>query len=254
MKQLVAIIISTMIIYVGNPLFAQTFGIGKPTPTVEPGTDIISPPYNETGWHKVHKRTPNKMYFSKKSPRKTDICLSCHVKENKIFDPHTQINTRGDIIKEKCLYCHQEKPDEQDATFETHKTEVKFKSNIEAICMGCHSRIYELAHPVNARHQLKPSIDMLSRMKASEIKFNIILPLDYEGKIMCATCHNPHQKGVMPHERTASKGSSEKFRVRLPGKAGNDSYTRVTAKMDKICLTCHTDKEYEKAKFSFGIK
>jgi hypothetical protein len=55
----------------------------------------------------------------------------------------------------------------------------------------------------------------------------------------------------MPDERTASKGSSEKFRVRLPN---NTAYTRVSAKMDKICLTCHTDKDYKKEKYSFGIK
>lgn len=250
MKQLAAKIILIIIICLGNPLFVQAFGIGTPLPTIEPGTDIISPPYNETGWHKVHKRTPNKLFLTKKPSRKTDICLNCHDKDNKIFDPHTQINSRGEVIKEKCLYCHQEKPDEQKATFETHKDEVKFKSDIESLCMGCHSRIYQLAHPVNAGHILKPSVDMLSRMKSSEIKFRIILPLDYEGKIMCATCHNPHERGVMPNERTASRGSSEKFRVRLP----NTAYTRVSAKMDKICLTCHTDKEIEKTKYSFGIK
>jgi hypothetical protein len=164
MKQLVVIIILTIIICLGNPLFVQAFGIGTPLPTIEPGTDTISPPYNETGWHKVHKRTPNKLFITKKPSRKTDICLNCHDKENKIFDPHTQINSRGEIIQEKCLYCHQEKPDEQKATFETHKEEVKFKSDIESLCMGCHSRIYHLAHPVNAGHILKPSVDMLSRV------------------------------------------------------------------------------------------
>ena len=138
-----------------------------------------------------------------------------------------------------------EKPDEKNAIFEAHDMEIKFKSDIEALCMGCHSRKYHLAHPVNAFHMLEPSDEILSRMEESEIKFGIVLPLDYEGKIMCATCHNPHERGVMPNERIAAKGASEKFRVRLP----NDAFTRITSKMDKICLTCHKDKEFAKTDF-----
>ena len=223
---------------------------GKPMPTIAPGTDIIDPPFRgEWGWHKVHKKTPNKLFAKSKPLRKTDICMSCHVKENQIFDPHVQLKKNGEIIKEKCLYCHMEKPDEKEATFETHKTEVKFRSDIGSLCMGCHSRIYELAHPVNAYHLLRPKVDMLRMMKEAEIKFNIVLPLDYKGKIMCATCHNPHERGVMPNERIAAKGASEKFRVRL---TNDTAYTRITTKMDRICLTCHKDKEFGETEFPFG--
>jgi len=57
-----------------------------------------------------------------------------------------------------------------------------------------------------------------------EEKFGIILPLDADGKMTCVTCHNPHQKGVIPPERAAAKGADSKFRHRLP---------------DKMCTECH---------------
>jgi hypothetical protein len=220
---------------------------GKTRPTIAPGTDIIAPPFRgEWGWHKVHKKAPNKLFTERKPLRKTDICMSCHIKEDMIFNPHIQLKRNGEIIKEKCLYCHTQAPDEKKGIFETHKTEVQFRTGIGTLCMGWHSRIYELAHPVNAMHLLKPKIDMLRRMKEAEIKFGIVLPLDYKGNIMCATCHNPHERGVMPNERSAAKGASEKFRVRLTNKV---VYTRITAKMDRICLTCHKDKEIAETKF-----
>lgn len=249
MKKLVITIFLPLIFFISNTSYPDM--IGRTMPTIVPGTDIIDPPFQgEWGWHKVHKNTPNKLLAKRKPLRKTDICMSCHIKENKIFDPHTQLKKNGDIIQEKCLYCHMEKPDEKKSTFETHKMEIKFKSDIGTLCMGCHSRIYEMAHPVNAYHLLKPSVQILSRMKEAEMKFGIVLPLDYKGKIMCATCHNPHERGVLPNERIAAKGASEKFRVRLPN---NASYTRITAKMDRICLTCHKEKSI-KTEFSFGQK
>jgi hypothetical protein len=52
----------------------------------------------------------------------------------------------------------------------------------------------------------------------------------------------------MPNERIAAKGASERFRVRL---TNDDAYTRITTKMDRICLTCHKDKEFAETEFSF---
>jgi len=247
MKKSVLIFFLLLVFFVSNTSYSGWFN--KPITPDASGPDKIDPPFKgEWGWHKVHKSTPNKLLAKMKPFRKTDICMNCHIKENKIFDPHTQLNITGEIIKEKCLYCHTEKPDEKNATYDTHEMGVRFNSDIDTLCMGCHSRIYQISHPVNAYHLLKPTEEIFSRMKESEVKFGIVLPLDYEGKIMCATCHNPHERGVMPNERIAAKGASEKFRIRLPN---NDAYTRITTKMDRICLTCHKDKEFAESEFSF---
>jgi hypothetical protein len=130
------------------------------------------------------------------------------------------------------------------------RPEIKFNRDLRELCLGCHSRQYYFSHPVNANHHLIPSDEMLSMMKASEAQFGVILPLNFKGEIMCATCHNPHERGVIPVEKAASSGASEKFRVRLIGQAGRvqvagantDSGDRQSRDTDKLCLTCHKDK------------
>ncbi|HDH04660.1 MAG TPA: hypothetical protein ENH01_02960 [Nitrospirae bacterium] len=220
-----------------------------------PAIDDIDPSYyGEWGWHKVHKRavrnTVKKIQKGSSLPKR-GICSKCHENNKyRIFDPHTQLTDSGDIIKEKCLYCHPEKPDEKNATFAGNASDIKFVRNLDVLCLGCHSKQYNDAHPVNANHIRKPSDEMQAMMESSEHQFNIILPLNYKGEIMCATCHNPHERGVIPGEKSAAKGASEKFRVRLighiervaPTKPTKESMVLLTGEIDKICLTCHKNK------------
>jgi hypothetical protein len=157
---------------------------------------------------------------------RTTLCFRCHdEKKYKMLDPHNQLTETGAIIIEKCLYCHVEKPDEKTATFK----EVKLIGNLEVLCFRCHFRQSQL-HPINANHLRKPNKTIIENMKETEKKFGIILPLNYEGKITCSTCHNPHERGVIPRDRPSAKGASEKYRLRLSGE-----------KL-QICVACHKDK------------
>jgi hypothetical protein len=149
---------------------------------------------------------------------RTDLCFRCHdEKKYKMLDPHNQLNANGDIIIEKCLYCHVEEPDVKRATFE----EVKLIGNLEILCQRCHG---ERDHPAGKNHMRKPSELTLSIMKQGEEKFGIVLPLDYNGRITCVTCHNPHERGVIPTDRPGAKGAGERYRHRLPG---------------SLCMACH---------------
>ena len=76
----------------------------------------------------------------------------------------------------------------------------------------------------HARHLRKPSDEVLSRIKQMEDQHGIILPLNGEGMISCATCHNPHEKGVIPDIRAGAKGAGEDKRQRLE---------------EKMCIKCH---------------
>lgn len=152
-------------------------------------------------------------------PRRTDFCFKCHYKKSYgKLNPHTQLEENGDIRVKVCLYCHTEKPDEIRARFE----DVKFYGDLAMLCQRCH--MIRGNHSGNFNHMVKPSPELLANMTLMEEKFGIILPLDADGKMTCITCHNPHQKGVIPPERAAAKGADSKFRHRLP---------------DRMCIECH---------------
>lgn len=268
MKQLIVILLLTIIILIGDGLFTQE--TGSLISAAEISTEDVNLAFTgKWAWHKVHKRTVKKQ-IKKNTLKKTDICLNCHIEnENNIFNPHAQLNKNRDIIKEKCLYCHLEKPDEKYAIYENYRPEIKFVGRLGMLCTGCHRKRLDFAHPANANHILRPSYKMQAMMKTSEMEFDIILPLDLEGKIMCATCHNPHEKGIIPKEKSAAKGASDKYRVRLtdqserdaskmavdkhwvlmPGKVktvtvketSTNSMVRMTGSTKKICTTCHRD-------------
>ena len=157
---------------------------------------------------------------------RTDICFKCHdINEYRKYNPHLQLDSKNQIIKARCLYCHSEVPDENRANYE----DVKLVTNGESICLGCHMRMTEnLWH---TRHLRKPPLDILKRIEELKDKYHIILPLDQDGKITCATCHNPHQKGVIPDKREGAKGAGEKHRFRLT---------------DNMCIRCHPMRDMSK--------
>lgn len=173
----------------------------------------------------------NKMinrFFLRGAPyvSRTALCFRCHdEKKYTRLDPHNQLTKSGQIIVEKCLYCHTEKPDEKTSTFK----EVKLIGRLESLCARCHFKQSQF-HPINANHLRKPSDKILANIKESEKKLGIVLPLNYEGKVTCPTCHNPHERGVIPGEKASAQGASEKYRLRLAGQHL------------QICVACHKEK------------
>ena len=153
-------------------------------------------------------------------PKRTDFCYKCHVMENyEQIDPHLQLNENGEIVIKTCLICHEEKPDENHATFK----DVTFIGDIEVMCRRCHHIAGN--HSGNADHMgIRPSTDGMQRIKAMEEKYNVRLPLDENGKMTCITCHNPHAKGVIPESSPGAKGADSKYRHRLP---------------ENLCKECH---------------
>jgi predicted CXXCH cytochrome family protein len=69
----------------------------------------------------------------------------------------------------ECIDCHKEKDSKE------------LKTEVNALCLGCHPQSIERDHPIN----IKPAIQPKN------------LPLDSEGKINCITCHEPHGKGTV---------------------------------------------------------
>lgn len=151
--------------------------------------------------------------------KRTDFCFKCHnaIKFKK-YNPHKHLDANGDVIGLTCLYCHKEIPDTKQAEFE----DIKLIGNLDMLCDRCHNKIDEQS--LHASHMRRPSAKVFASIKQLENKFGIILPLNEEGKITCVTCHNPHEKGVIPSERAGARGADEKYRHRIP---------------ENICLQCH---------------
>ena len=79
-------------------------------------------------------------------------------------------------------------------------------------------------HPGIYDHMIKPSIKGMVIMNDAEETYDIILPLNENGEMTCITCHNPHDKGVIPEDKPAAKGAGSKFRHRV----------------SNMCEKCHT--------------
>lgn len=149
----------------------------------------------------------------------TTLCFKCHDKTKfEKFNPHKQLDKNGKTITRKCLYCHKKVPDVKTEEFK----DVALIGDLGPLCVRCHNKADKTT--LHARHLRKPSDKVLARIKQMEIEFGIVLPLNYDGKITCATCHNPHAKGVIPSGRAGAKGAGKEHRQRLPG---------------NICQQCH---------------
>jgi hypothetical protein len=159
--------------------------------------------------------------FLRGAPYKTrsEICFRCHDSSRyQKYDPHRQLDESNQVISEKCLYCHTEVPDEK----KTGMEDVKLIGNFGAICMGCHYRAARV--PLHQKHLRKPSQEVMLQIERMQTQFNIVLPLDQNGQVTCVTCHNPHQKGLIPDKRAGAAGAGALHRHRLSG---------------NMCIKCH---------------
>lgn len=151
-----------------------------------------------------------------------------------VMNPHEQINDEGDILWGKCVICHTNTPD-----VNIEKTikdvSLRFGEDPSDICGRCH---VTKPHPageatsvegtmtgfVVPNHMVVPTKIIALNMRFALKDIQTMLPVDPKsGKIICSTCHNPHEKGVLRGK--ADFGADAVFRSR----SGNVD----------ICQSCH---------------
>ncbi|MDH5432880.1 MAG: hypothetical protein OEY19_02980 [Gammaproteobacteria bacterium] len=162
---------------------------------------------------------------------RTDFCYQCH--EDKSYsrlNPHVQLDAKGEIVIERCGICHQTLEGLPDA-LSMDEVDFNIKDDLSKMCTGCHPWI---PHPGGGMSFLTKVDDNIQHLKAlpdnirkrydkMQKSSHIILPLEKgTGKVFCATCHNPHQKGVIKNTKAA---------------AGAESENRLRQK--NICGQCH---------------
>lgn len=160
---------------------------------------------------------------------RTGICYQCHDKNNyQRLNAHDQIDDDGQLTEQRCLICHSKVP-QQDANGKSRDAGLRIEVNRKEICLNCHKwrphpggdmSIFSKGTP---EHLVKPPADIQRHIDDVNANSEIILPLEPgTGEVYCATCHNPHERGVIKNIRRA-KGADEKNRLR----------------MQKICTNCH---------------
>lgn len=174
--------------------------------------------------HESKKRS-NPFFLRRESLSRNGFCFICHLREAyQRMNPHVQLDEQGNIREETCIFCHPFRPDVSVMGPE----HVDFiVGNPDEYCMGCHHG-FARGHPAGIDHLRRPSKKILRAINASVHRIGVALPL-FQGKIICATCHNPHQQGVLKI-RASAAGSQRTSKLRLmPG--------------NRQCLGCHRGKQ-----------
>ncbi len=151
---------------------------------------------------------------------RTELCYQCHDrKAYQRLNSHDQISESGEILVEKCLICHMRIPKElEDGS--AVDTELQVQTDYSALCLNCHRWTphpggnFAFMDKGGPKHLVKPSAGIRQHMLKMEKINSLILPLqDDNGQIYCATCHNPHERGVLKNAQ-AAKGADQPKRLR----------------------------------------
>ncbi len=173
----------------------------------------------------------NPLFFRDASYKdRTSLCYKCHDQSKyKRLNAHDQVTDDGQIKQHTCKLCHAKTKSLEKAE-SIDDVSFNVKGSLVQMCRSCHAII---PHPgtqftltkkqKEPDHLIVPPDPVLQMLQRSELKNEVVLPLDPNtGKIFCATCHNPHEKGVIKNE-AAAKGADERTRLRTKN----------------ICMNCH---------------
>lgn len=160
----------------------------------------------------------NDYYLRVKTNSRQQFCLRCHVSRDfKRYNPHIQFDEKGNIIHETCVVCHSKEPN---LRTDDSRKDVELKGTVNEICNGCH--MIRTDHPTSVNHIKKMSNKMLTYLKDNIKEKNIYFPIGEGGKVLCVTCHLPHQ-----------------FRlIEVQAKGKYPKRTRLLSGYD-LCLMCH---------------
>jgi hypothetical protein len=161
---------------------------------------------------------------------RTGVCYQCHNNTAyKKLNPHDQISDKGVLNEDKCLICHKYVPRQGHAAGVAELT-MQVDSDWAEICLNCHRwqphpggnmAIFSGGKPPN--HLVVPDDRIRDRLTEMMQTKRLDMPLDPStGKVYCATCHNPHERGVIK-KISLAKGADEKNRLRSK----------------RICINCH---------------
>jgi len=172
------------------------------------------------------------------------FCFRCHVPENyRPFNPHDQLEAeraKTDI----CLWCHVDIPSVDAPPREGASYGLRAKA--ATLCRNCH--VVAQSHPIASHLHATPSAEMRQYMSAYEMTAKMRLPLaqlleiaratqrsprsiplDKDGRVTCHSCHNPHEKGLLPGGNPRAVGAEPK----------QATHHRLRISQGSVCVACH---------------
>jgi hypothetical protein len=204
---------------VGATMGEETWKIGFVNFPFEGDKLTCSTCHDEVCYRPVDQANPS---FLREGPyvKNSDFCFRCHTEDKtEVFNPHKQFHEIGLLKPETCLSCHKSVPDTERES--TDKSDLIEDSVL--LCQKCHYT--EPPHPI-INHLVPISKKMMASKINYEKKHSVSVPLLEDGSIVCTTCHNPHDKGVLKGDKGV--GAGEHLFLRL-------------ADYNENCAPCHGD-------------
>jgi hypothetical protein len=153
-------------------------------------------------------------------------------RQSETVNPHQQITDEGEILWEACMSCHVAVPDIETVR-SIKEASLVSPEDPDLTCRQCHTvKPHPASEGISATmsqmpapdHLVEPSDEKLLNIRLSKKEVSIILPLHPEsGRVICVTCHNPHERGLL-------RGRAD---------TGGDGFARLRTPGLDICQYCH---------------
>ena len=164
------------------------------------------------------------------------VCNECHIAErHQQYKPHAMLRDTAAATTQSCMFCHkQEMPAGSKAA---RSGDSLLKTDEITLCGQCHKQHVDFFTPGHIGATVTPPIleNMLKtdeRLRLSHGRTDpFALPLS-DGKLVCSTCHNPHQAGVFLESNVLGLGAMSLD----PAQSGGFA---LRVKGGQLCLSCH---------------